>query len=113
MRFILIVLAGLVPAFSLARDNGQYQTSQLKPWFDSLKNGKNQLCCSVADGVAIKDVDWDTQDNHYRVRIDGKWIDVPDDAVVTSPNRFGPAVVWPFFMDGEVKIRCFMAGAES
>jgi hypothetical protein len=30
------------------------------------------------------------------VRIYGQWLVVPDDAVVTEPNRFGPAVVWPY-----------------
>jgi hypothetical protein len=44
----------------------------------------------------VQDVDWDTQDAHYRVRIYGQWFVVPDDAVVTEPNRFGPAVVWPY-----------------
>ena len=53
------------------------------------------MCCAFADGVSLQDVDWDTQDGHYRARIQGEWIVVPDDAVVTEPNRFGPAVVWP------------------
>src|SRR6516164_5691843 len=48
------------------------------------------LCCSFADGATVQDVDWDTQDGHYRVRIYGQWIVVPDAAVVTEPNRFGP-----------------------
>ena len=33
---------------------------------------------------------------HYRVRLNGEWIVVPDNAVVTEPNKFGPAVVWPY-----------------
>jgi hypothetical protein len=33
---------------------------------------------------------------HYRVRIYAQWLVVPDDAVVTEANRFGPAVVWPY-----------------
>src|SRR5262245_45052488 len=28
-------------------------------------------------------------DGHYRVFIDGQWIDVPDEAVVKEPNRAG------------------------
>jgi AraC-like DNA-binding protein len=40
-----------------------------------------------------------------------QWFVVPDSAVVTEPNRFGPAVVWPF-MDamGVTQIRCFLPG---
>jgi hypothetical protein len=52
------------------------------------------------------------QDGKYRVRLYGEWILVPDDAVVTEPNKFGPAVVWPY-MDakGVTQIRCFLPGA--
>jgi hypothetical protein len=42
----------------------------------------------------------------------GEWIVVPDAAVVTEPNRFGPAVVWPYNdRYGNIQIRCFMPGA--
>ena len=66
----------------VARDDGRFANSPLKPWFDRLASGKG-LCCSFADGFSVQDVDWDTQDGHYRVRIYGQWLDVPDDAVVT------------------------------
>jgi hypothetical protein len=49
---------------------------------------------------------------HYRVRLHGEWIVVPDNAVVTEPNKFGPAVVWPYMgTDGQTQIRCFLPGA--
>ena len=33
-------------------------------------------------------------------------------AVVTEPNRFGPAVVWPYMdAEGATQIRCFLPGA--
>ena len=72
----------------VARDDGRFANSPLKPWFDRLASGKG-LCCSFADGVSVQDVDWDTQEGHYRVRIQGQWLVVPDDAVVAEPNRFG------------------------
>jgi hypothetical protein len=60
----------------------------------------------------LQDVDWDPQDGHYRVRIQGEWFVVPDDSVVTEPNRFGPAVVWPYIdRYGNTRIRCFIPGA--
>lgn len=82
-----------------------------KEWWNSLASGKG-LCCSFADGATVKDVDWDTHDGHYRVRLKGQWIDVPENALVTEPNRFGPAVVWPY-QDEEnaTQIRCFLPGA--
>ena len=94
-----------------ARDDGRYADSPLKAWFDQLASGKG-LCCSFADGVSVENVDWDTQNGRYRVRIQGQWFVVPDTAVVTEPNKFGPAVVWPYQdADGATQIRCFLPGA--
>ncbi len=44
----------------------------------------------------------------------GEWIEVPDAAVVTGPNRYGPTVVWPYMDDkGKINIRCFLPGADA
>ena len=56
-----------VPNHSYARDDGRFADSPLKEWFDRLAS-RNGLCCAFADGVSVQDVDWDTQDGHYRVR---------------------------------------------
>src|SRR5262249_5459532 len=94
-----------------ARDDGRYANSPLKPWFDQLASKKG-LCCSFADGFKVENVDWDTEEGRYRVRLNGEWITVPDAALVTEPNRFGPAVVWPYRdADGTTQIRCFIPGA--
>jgi hypothetical protein len=99
------------PAQLQARDDGRFADSPLKSWFDRLASGKG-LCCSFADGVKVEDVDWDTQDGRYRVRLDGRWIIVPDTALVTEPNKFGPAVVWPYQdATGATQIRCFIPGS--
>lgn len=122
LAFTLLTIAALYGA-ALARDDGRYATRDpiMHAWFDKLASGKG-MCCSFADGLSIKDVDWDTalvadadqSRVHYRVRIDGEWIVVPSDAVVTEPNKFGPAVVWPYESpDGEWLIRCFMPSAMS
>jgi hypothetical protein len=108
---LALCLTTLLPTPLLARDDGRFADSPLKPWFEHLASGKG-LCCSFADGFSVQDVDWDTQDGHYRVRIYGQWFVVPDAALVTEPNRFGPAVVWPYRdRDGTTQIRCFMPGA--
>ena len=96
-----------------ARDDGRYagMKPQMKAWFDQLYSGKGS-CCSFADGVSIPDVDWDTQDGRYRVRLHGEWIIVPERALVTEPNKFGLAVVWPYLdSEGATQIRCFLPGA--
>lgn len=128
-------VAALMSCPAHARDDGRFANSPLKSWFDKLASG-NGLCCSFADGMKIEDVDWDTGGQianaddtaplHYRVRIckvlvpgetwnDCKqkdWIVVPDSALVTEPNRFGPAVVWPYVdAAGVTQIRCFIPGA--
>jgi len=107
------MIAALLNRPAHARDDGRYADSPLKSWFDQLASGKG-LCCSFADGVTVEDVDWDTggPNGNYRVRLDGKWIDVPEAALIKEPNKFGPAVVWPYRdVDGVTQIRCFLPGA--
>ena len=106
----LIILVSLLIGAVQARDDGRYSLSPLKPWFDSLKSGKGP-CCSVADGLAIADPDWESKDGHFRVRIGNEWIDVPDDAVITEPNRAGRTMVWPIKGALGTTIRCFMPGS--
>jgi hypothetical protein len=114
MRALCLLLC-LLASSALARDDGRYANSPLKPWFDSLKSGKGP-CCSDADGTALSDVDWESVDGHYRVRIEDKWWDVPDDAVLKQPNLYGKALVWPNTHRGlngvleKVDIRCFITG---
>lgn len=112
---LLVALAigdALLPA--VARDlQGRYAQSELHEWFNGLKSQRGGLCCSLADGNAIKDVDWEASPNGYRVRIDGKWFEVPPDALVLEPNKFGAAVVWKYETAEGIQIRCFMPGAGS
>jgi len=117
----LAVIGAAFPA--AARDDGRYTDEPLHAWFDQLARGRG-LCCSFADGFSIQDVDWDTQCERvggrreqteicrYRVRLYGEWLLVPENAVVTEPNKFGPAVVWPYTdTNGATQIRCFLPGA--
>jgi hypothetical protein len=111
MGFAVLLLA---PAshFGHARDRGQFANTnpELKAWFESLKSGKGP-CCSDADGTAVSDVDWQSGNGHYRVRLDGEWIDVPEEAVITEPNRVGRTMVWPLRGYLGTTIRCFMPGS--
>ncbi|MGB8091948.1 MAG: hypothetical protein WCF62_14825 [Pseudolabrys sp.] len=100
------------PGLAFPRDlDGKYENSPLKRWFDSLASRRG-FCCSFADGQSVEVVDWDTKDGKYRVRLDSQWIEVPPDALVTAPNKFGLAVVWPYKdYEGRTQIRCFIPGA--
>jgi hypothetical protein len=92
------------------RDDGRYANSPLKPWFESLQSEFGQ-CCSGADGSILSDPDWESDNGHYRVRINGEWVTVPDGAVITQPNRAGRTMVWKHYIDGHPRIRCFLPGS--
>ena len=112
VRIALVAMLSVTTAhLAQARDpDGRYANSPLKQWFDTLKSGKGP-CCSDADGAAVSDVDWESSNGHYRVRIENEWVEVPDDAVITEPNRIGRTMVWPIRGYGGLTIRCFMPGS--
>jgi hypothetical protein len=108
-----LLLTALVSQLGHARDvDGKYaaQNPELHQWFEGLKSGKGP-CCSDADGTAVSDVDWESANGHYRVRLDNEWVDVPDEAVITEPNRIGRTMVWPIRGYLGTTIRCFMPGS--
>ncbi|MGY4511441.1 hypothetical protein ACVIN2_004895 [Bradyrhizobium sp. USDA 3650] len=108
-NLLVSVLIALGPI--AVHDDGRYANSPLKSWFEGLHSKDGVQCCSDADGMALADVDWDTEDGHYRVRIDGQWVIVPSDRVVTDANRTGRTIVWPQYLNGNPVVRCFMPGS--
>jgi hypothetical protein len=111
-RICLVAAVALCAGAAFARDDGRFAGTnpELKAWFDRLAS-KRGPCCSDADGFALTDVDWESKDGHYRVRLEGQWYDVPNDAVITEPNRVGRTMIWPIKYPGTMHIRCFMPGA--
>jgi hypothetical protein len=120
-RFALIGLIAAVTLLTLparGRDlEGRYADSPLHEWFNHLASRKG-LCCSFADGYAVEDADWMSENGRYRVRVpkatgskDMIWIEVPDDAVIKEPNKAGRTMVWPLYSGASVSIRCFMPGS--
>ena len=87
-----------------------HEHPELNSWYESLHSGKGP-CCDGSDATRVDDANWDTQNGHYRVRVDGEWIDVPNEAVVGGPNRAGRTMVWIYYIDGHPKARCFMPGS--
>jgi hypothetical protein len=115
----------LIPLTVMGRDlDGRYANSPLKPWFDQLKSNRG-VCCSYADGYVVEDADWQAKSGRYRVRVpkspDSKvmvWVDVPEESVITEPNKAGRTIVWPTYGESDtdepgyphIWIRCFMPG---
>jgi hypothetical protein len=119
LAVLIAAIALMVPPV-MGRDlDGRYKGSPLHDWFEHLASRKG-LCCSFADGYVVEDADWQTtaDGKHYRVRVplsagssQTDWVDVPDEAVITEPNRMGRTMVWPLYGNGGVSIRCFMPGS--
>jgi hypothetical protein len=120
--FAMLSLA-FASSFGHARDRGQFAANpEIKAWFEGLRSGKGP-CCSDADGTAISDADWESKDGRYRVRVprygyllagqqqEQVWVDVPEEAVITEPNRAGRTMVWPLYGYLGLTIRCFMPGS--
>lgn len=108
LAFFLVLALVLPKAYG--HDN---EHPELNHWYQSLHSNNGGLCCDGSEAVHLADPDWQTQDkptSHYRVYLDNQWIDVPDSAVVTTPNADGRALVWPFQGYMGTNIRCFMPG---
>jgi hypothetical protein len=105
------IFAVMLSTFTIARAHDQ-ERPELDGWYESLRSGKGP-CCDGSDAKRVDDADWESKDGHYRVRIDGEWVDVPKEAVVDGPNRAGRTIVWPYYKDGHPKARCFMPGSMS
>jgi len=110
-----VVLLGLLALSvgSRARNYAQYNDASpsTQRWIQSLKDDLGIPCCAIADG-AVPDV-WEMQKAHYRVKIYGQWLVVPDSAVIKGPNRVGHAVVWVDTSEDLMEVRCFLPGPQS
>lgn len=109
----LCLLAFLLAALAVhARDMEQHDNvpAAIRQWVTGLKNKSGVSCCATADGWTPKAVQWDTTTKGYKVLIEDKWIDVPDDAVIHGPNKLGHAEVWYYHVDGLPMVRCFLPG---
>jgi hypothetical protein len=111
MKLALLLAAAVI----LIRDpTGKWAGDPLQPWFESLQNSLGRYCCAEADGHPLDEGQWDIKDNKYRVFIEGKWSVVPDQAVISGPNKFGKAIVWftsPWVEDAFLRIQCFIPGS--
>lgn len=110
------VLLLLLPCCLAARDRGQIEdvSPEVKAWVENLRDRNGVSCCATADGFKPQEVEWDIAERSYWVKIEGRWFNVPDEAVIHGQNRLGYAVVW-YIHDEEYGfvIRCFLPGSET
>jgi hypothetical protein len=109
------LLFAMLPAVALAMDHGQYGDTDpsIREWIEGLRNGRNTGCCATSDGTKVDAADWRRTEMGYEVMIQGTWLTVDPAAVVTDRNRVGYAIVWTYFADNKINIRCFLPGTET
>lgn len=105
-----LVIIGLVFLIKPAWGH-DHNRPELNGWMKGLHSKNNTWCCDGNDTDPIDD--WDTKGGHYRVKFQGQWYDVPDDAIVEGPNKSGTPLLWMQKGWGEVRPRCFMPGTLS
>lgn len=84
LKAALVLLFLISPAF--AHDHNK---PHLNDWYKSLHSKGKSWCCDGNDVTHLDGSDWEGRGNKYRVRINGEWMDVPDEAVIESPNMDG------------------------
>jgi hypothetical protein len=97
-------LTSAAPAF----DNGQYDSvsPDIRAWFKAMTAPNGVPCCDIADGHRT---DYDFREGAYWVPIEGKWMAVPERAIVRDRgNPVGQAVVWYVQHRGSIIISCFV-----
>jgi hypothetical protein len=130
LGFILGAIAGTV--FSILVTSAfahDHKRPDLDWWYPTLHSKGGKWCCDgpKKDALHLRDVDWESRDGKYRVRIpvdidslfaairgetvEMIWADVPEDAVIEQPNMDGQTLVWPSYGYEGPKVRCFMPGS--
>ena len=109
---ILITVIGIAMIISSPLWGHSHDRPGLDDWYSGLKSGRGPCCDGPGkDAKYLESDDWESNGGHYRVRLYGKWIDVPDEAVLKEPNKDGRTRVWPIkYFNGQIFIRCFIPG---
>src|SRR5215831_7161288 len=113
---LAVICSCFGPMPALGRAPGNFNNPPgVTAWFNSATS-KISRCCDESDGE-----EWAAKDDEshpYKVRILGKWVDVPEAALLIrdrehGPNPTGTAIVWLWWLnDGEPQTRCFAPGDE-
>lgn len=91
----------------------EHADSRIQQWIKGLTDKNGVGCCDTSDGFPAE-AEYDVDTGRYRVRIQGVWYAVPDQALIEQPNRLGYAMVWYYWQyhpTATPVIRCFIPGA--
>ncbi|MGJ4917040.1 hypothetical protein ACQR10_20425 [Bradyrhizobium sp. HKCCYLRH2060] len=91
-----------------AFDNGQFDNvpPDIRAWFKSVIAPNGVPCCDISDGHRTT---YDVRDGTYWVPIEGRWMAVPERAIIRDRgNPIGEAVVWYAHHRGDIIISCFV-----
>jgi hypothetical protein len=108
MRLIAILVCSLFVTAAFAHDHEHPENNAC---LAGLENKSGVSCCDGQDATRVDDADWDSKDGHYIVKLDGEWVDVPDNALIKGQGCPGPTRVWTMHMNGKLYPRCFAPGA--
>ena len=115
-RFAEILTAAVMATIgqsAYAGDSGQWAGYQLtveqKAWFKRMHDGNGIGCCDSADGYPV---DYEMREDGYWAHFNSVWLSVPESAILRQPNPIGTAVAWFWEFDGDIEVRCFIAGPE-
>lgn len=113
-----LVALGLIlsSTTATARETGQLRvvSPEMTGWI-SKQTDQFGICCGGTVGaLRTQTVAWNRAGGFYRVKVDNRWLFVPDEAIIKSSNRLGDAVVWVEYegdvLSGELTplVRCFL-----
>ena len=111
--FVLIVLVAIAFGMMSPARAHMHDRPDLDTWMQGLTSKQGGQCCSNAEAKVVEDPDYEGDPKGgYRVRVDGQWLYVPEGRVIQGPNKYGPALVWPYKdLGGVMQIRCFLPGS--
>jgi hypothetical protein len=108
LQVLPLAMTAALTSAAVAFDNGRYDDmpADIRAWFRNVLAPNGLPCCDISDGHRT---DYDMRNGAYWVPVDGKWMIVPERAVIRGArNPVGQAVVWYVRRQGSVVISCFV-----
>lgn len=115
IRWLFVLGMLITPAMAHDEFSHAGMDPEQRDWFGEQKippghPSAGNSCCSQADGQFAEER---IRDGHYWVKFpasNGRWLQVPDNVVLTVPNIHMMPAVWYGGEDNTLYIRCFAPG---
>jgi len=105
--FIAVLIVTFILLLIVKAHAHDHNHPEMNEWLTGLHSKDRTWCCTGNDHDPLDD--WNASGDHYRVKYQGEWYDVPDEAVVGGPNKMNEALLWMNKGIGR-SVRCFMPG---